>query len=71
MKQGDTVYYIENGTVRSAEVIKISRDFITIRYQYRDPNAGPRDIIYQYGGLRLRPSKVFESKEEAEKAIRK
>lgn len=70
MNIGDTVYFVENRSVREAEVIKITRDFITIRFQYRDPNSGPRDNVYQNGGLRLRKSRVFETKEEAEKTIR-
>jgi len=70
MNVGDTVYFVENRSVREAEVIKITRDFITIRFQYRDPNSGPRDNVYQNGGLRLRKSRVFETKEDAEKAIR-
>ena len=70
MKQGDTVYYIENGTVRGAEVMKLTRDFVTLRYRYRDPNSGPRETVYHYGGLRLRTSKVFERREDAEKAAK-
>jgi len=70
MNIGDTVYFVENRSVREAEVIKITRDFITLRFQYRDPNSGPRDDIYNNGGLRLRRSRVFESKEEAGKSIK-
>ena len=70
MNIGDTVYFVENRSVREAEVIKVTRDFITIRFQYRDPNSGPRDDVCQNGGLRLRKSRVFETKEEAEKTIR-
>lgn len=70
MNIGDTVYFVENRSVRAAEVIKITRDFITLRFQYRDPNSGPRDDIYHNGGLRLRKSRVFESKDDAEKTIR-
>lgn len=71
VKQGDIVYYIENGEVRNAEVVKATRDFVTLRYRYRDPNSSPRETVYHYGGLRLRTSKVFESKEEAEKSLKK
>jgi len=71
MKQGDTAYYIENGEVREAEVVKMTRDFVTLRYRYRDPNSSPRETVYHYGGLRLRTSKVFESKEEAENSLKK
>ena len=66
----DKVYYIENGTVREAEVMKLARDFVTLRYRYRNPNASPRKTVYHYGGLRLRCSKVFESREYAEKAAK-
>ena len=70
MKQGDIVYYIENREIRSAEVVKASRDFVTLRYRYKDPNSDPRETIYHYGGLRLRISKLFETKEEAEKTLK-
>jgi hypothetical protein len=66
----DKVYYIENGTVREAEVVKLARDFVTLRYRYRNPNTSPRETVYHYGGLRLRSSKVFESREDAEKAAK-
>ena len=70
MNIGDTVYFVENRKVKEAEVIKITRDFVTIRFQYADPNSGPRNIVYQNGGLRLRRSRLFETREEAEKAIK-
>ncbi len=66
----DKVYYIENGTVREAEVVKLARDFVTLRYRYRNPNTSPRETVYHYGGLRLRSSKVFESREDAEMAAK-
>ena len=65
MKRGDTVYYIENREIRSAEVVKASRDFVTLRYRYGDANFDPRKTFYHYGGFRLRTSKVYETKEEA------
>ena len=71
MKQGDTVYYIENGEVRDAKVVKATRDFVTLRYRYRDPNSSPKETVYHYGGLRLRTGRVFETKEEAERSMKK
>ena len=63
MQIGDKVFYIENRTVKEAEVIKVTRDFVTLRYKsyvnYHESN----------GGLRLRASKVYKTKEEAEKHI--
>lgn len=70
MNVGESVYYIENRTVKEAEVIRITRDFVTIRFQYADSNSGPRNTEYRNGGLRLRRSRLFETKEEAEKSIR-
>ena len=70
MKIGDTVYYVENRQVVKAEIIKITRDFVTLRFRYRDPNSLPGHDVYNYGGLRLRITKVFKTKEEAEAAIR-
>ncbi|MBR0420817.1 MAG: hypothetical protein IJI66_16770 [Erysipelotrichaceae bacterium] len=70
MKPGDKAYFVETGNVREAEVLKINGDFVTLRFRYPDPNSGPRHTVYQNGGLRLRKSRVFESKEEAQKSIR-
>lgn len=70
MKPGDKVFYIENRTVKEAEVIKAAGGFVTIRFKYPDPNSRPGHIIYKNGGMRLRESKVFETREEAEKTIR-
>ena len=70
MNVGDTVYFIENRKVKEAEVIKITRDFVTIRFRYVDPNSDPKHTIYQNGGLRLRRSRIFKTKEEAEKTIK-
>ena len=70
MNVGDTVYFVENRQVRQAEVMKITKDFVTIRFQYVDPNSGPRKTEYKNGGLRLRRSRLFESKEEAERSAR-
>lgn len=36
----------------------------------RNPNASPRETVYHYGDLRLRISKVFESRDDAEKAAK-
>ena len=70
MKVGDTVYFVENRSVREAEVFKLAGDFVTLRFQYRDPNSSPREDVYHNGGLRLRKSRIFESKEEAERSIK-
>ena len=70
MKTGDKVYYIENNKVVQAEVLKLGGGFVTLRFKYPDPNSGPRQIVYQNGGIRLRQSKVFESKEAAEAALK-
>ena len=70
MKVGDKVYYVENRQAVKAEIIKLTRDFVTLRFRYRDPNSSPGHDVYNYGGLRLRINKVFETKEEAEAAIK-
>lgn len=65
MQAGDLVYYIDTNKVKEAEVIKITRDFVTLRYKsyvnYHESN----------GGLRLRVSKIYKTKEEAERCIHK
>ena len=72
MKTGDTVFFIEtNNNIRSAEVLKIAGDFVTLRYNYTDPHYidGGKHHITGNGGIRLRKSRVFSSKEPAEKYI--
>ena len=70
MKQGDKVYYIDVNTVKEAEVLKIAGGFVTLRFQYPDPNSAPGHVVYQNGGIRLRQNRVFETQQEAESAIR-
>ena len=54
---GDTVYIVANGlTIEEAIVKRFSGGFYTIRF----PSGG---------GIRLRESRLFASKEEAEKSI--
>lgn len=66
MKVGDLVYYIDTNKVKEAEVIKITRDFVTLRYKSYLNNRYETN-----GGLRIRTSKVFTSKEEAERNIKR
>lgn len=69
MKIGDTVYIVENNKVRSVEVVKITRDFITVKYDTYIPNGG-FGHTKKPGGIRLRISKVFNTKEEANNNIK-
>ena len=66
MQVGDIVYYIDTNKVKEAEVIKITRDFVTLRYKSYLNNGYETN-----GGLRIRTSKVFTSKEKAEKHIKR
>ena len=65
MQVGDIVYYIDTNKVKEAEVIKITRDFVTLRYKSNLNNRYETN-----GGLRIRTSKAFASKEEAENILR-
>lgn len=69
MKIGDKVYYIESKKVKEAEVIKITRDFVTLRYKSYVPSGQFGGHMETNGGIRLRISKVFSKKEDAEKNI--
>ena len=66
MQVGDIVYYIDTNKVNEAEVIKITRDFVTLRYKSYLNNGYETN-----GGLRIRRSKVFPTKEQAEKYIKR
>ena len=72
MKKGDEVFYIEtNNSIRKATVVSISGDFVTLRYGTTDSHyiSGGKHHLESSGGIRLRKSKLFSSKEEAEKCI--
>ena len=73
MKPGDTAYIIEtNNQIREVEIIKIVGDFVTLRYGYVDPHyiEGGKHHVSAKGGMRLRKSRVFETKEAAEAYIK-
>lgn len=69
MKVGDKVYYIESKKVKEAEVIKITRDFVTLRYKSYVPSGQYGGHMETNGGIRLRISKVYPTKQEAEKHV--
>ena len=72
MKKGDEVFYIEtNNSIRKATVVSISGDFVTLKYGTTDSHyiSGGKHHLDSAGGIRLRKSKLFSSKEEAEKCI--
>ena len=74
MKKGDTVYYIEtNNKIKEAEIVSISGEFITLKYGTTDPHYinGRKHHLEATGGIRLRKSKLFPSKEKAEEFIKK
>ena len=69
MKNGDTVYFVEtNNVIREAEVINVSNDFVTLKYDVIDPHyiSGGKGHINVPGGIRLRRTKVFSSRNEAD-----
>ena len=74
MKIGDIVYYIEtNNQIKEAQIIAISGEFCTIKYGKVDPHYinGGKKHLEATGGIRLRKSKLFPSKEKAEEFIKK
>lgn len=59
---GDTVYFIANGYhIREATVIRASSGFCTIKFNDDETPAGTR----------VRESKLFQSKQEAEIIVKK
>lgn len=59
-KPGDKAFIIESSVfVKEIEVVKIAGGFVTIRYQNSN------------GGFRVRESRLYSTKEEAESHIKK
>ena len=59
-KQGDTVYLISNGhIIEEATVVMNLAGFVTIRFTKRG------------GGTRVRESRLYATREEAEAAVKK
>ena len=74
MKKGDTVYYIEtNNKIKEAKIVSINGEFVTLRYGTTDSHYinGGKHHLEATGGIRLRKSKLFPSKEKAEEFIKK
>ena len=74
MKKGDTVYYIEtNNKIKEATVVSVNGEFITLGYGTIDPHYinGGKHHLEAVGGIRLRKSKLFPSKEKAEEFIKR
>jgi len=72
MNKGDEVFFVEtNNTIRRATVISVSGDFVTLKYGTVDSHYinGGKHHLESSGGIRLRKSKLFLSKEEAKKSI--
>ena len=68
MNPPQNAYIIENNKIKQVEIIKSTRDFITVRYKtYLPDNRGYS--VETNGGIRLRKNRVYESKEDAEKVL--
>lgn len=68
MNPGDKAYIIESNKIKEVEVIKITRDFITVRYKTYLPSKFG-NTFESTGGLRLRKSRVFEDELSAKKYL--
>lgn len=71
MKTGDKVYYNRNGQPAEAEVIRISGDYVTLRYFVTVWIGNDNPYFNMHGGFRLRKNRVYPNKKEAEEAIRR
>ncbi len=69
MKTGDAVYIVETSSVKQVDVLKVSGDFVTVKYKTYLP-ADNFGHIEKTGGIRIRRTRVFESKEAAEAYIK-
>jgi hypothetical protein len=69
MKRGDTVYYIDNWEIREAEILGFGSGFITVRYPSLCPELLGGQSIYANRGFRLRTSKVYSDKGQAQIAL--
>ena len=69
MNAGDKVYYNRNGQPAEAEVIRISGDYVTLRYFVTVWIGNDNPYFNMHGGFRLRKNRVYSSKKEAEEAI--
>ncbi len=71
MKTGDKVYYNRNGQPAEAEVIRISGDYVTLRYYVTVWIGNENPYFNMHGGFRLRRNRVYSSKKEVEEEIRR
>ena len=69
MKAGDKVYYNRNGQPAEAEVIRVSGDYVTLRYFVTVWIGNDNPYFNMHGGFRLRRNRVYSNKKEAEEAI--
>lgn len=69
MKAGDKVYYNRNGQPAEAEIIRISGDYVTLRYFVTVWIGNDNPYFNMHGGFRLRKNRVYSNKKEAEEAI--
>ena len=62
--EGDRVYFIASSIfVKEATVIRSAGGFCTIKFDTNNGNDGP-------SGIRVRESKIYKTKEEAEKVAK-
>ncbi len=69
MKRGDTIYYIDNWEIKEAQVLSFNSGFVTVRYTVLCPELLGGHNMYLNRGIRLRFSKVFSSKDQAQIAL--
>ena len=60
--EGDIVYFVSSIIIKKTTVIRNTSGFCTIRFE--DGNCGP-------SGTRVRESKLYHTKEEAEVVVKK
>ena len=68
MKAGDAVFIVETSSVKQVDVLKVVGDFVTVKYKTYLP-ADNFGHVEKTGGIRIRRSRVFETKEAAEEYV--
>ncbi|MBR4461403.1 MAG: hypothetical protein IKS51_02330 [Erysipelotrichaceae bacterium] len=71
MKRGDKVYYIENWEIKEAEILNFSNGFVTVRYHSLCPELLGGQSLYLNRGIRLRFSKVYSTRIQAESELKR
>jgi len=69
MSLGDTVYFIENKTIKEATLTGLSGGFATVRYKKPYHELVCNKTFNQNCGIKIRVTKIYDSRLNAECAL--